>query len=636
MFLDEIGEVAPTVQAKLLRALQEREIRRVGGERTIKVQRPRRRGDQPRSARGGRRRARSARTSYFRLGAFVITVPPLRDRREDIPPLVHEFCPRAAARMKKDVRDGVGRRDDGADELPLAGQRPRARARDRARRDPRPRAEHPRPRAAAGGHRRSRAGGPATTRSICTSRSAALIERALERFSGNRRKAADGAEHQHGHAVAEDGSNTAFQSETAVAAGNAAFLRYPAFPACPRPRPGGVCLASDDGALREFRERERSQQMQIVVEGDPSIGEQATTYAEYRLFTALARIGGESSVAGARVVLQSSPRPDGGGERVSCSLTVTRHGAEDFGFRPPDRMPAPPSTGPSTAWHAEARSRSPFRPEPCVMMPSVIVHPMESLASAGKGLVHAIAIARCHGAVLHVVYARPGSGGSTAAAAAAGRLTERLHQVVAAMGPRLPRVVAAVLDGHPVHAISTYAREASADLIVMERPRRPGRYWSARGSAGAIGRAAGCPVLAVPSAGGTAERPPDGMFRRIVSAVDFSEASARALHHALTVAQHSGGRITLLHVCDGCPSAATIAGRINRALDHLVPAEARAWCDVRVETIAGSPAETIVGAARRRAAGSRLSSGRRHGRCGTGSSPDPPPAACSGAPRVPC
>jgi transcriptional regulator with PAS, ATPase and Fis domain len=40
---------------------------------------------------------------YFRLGAFVIEVPPLRDRREDVPPLVHDFLRRASARMKKDV-----------------------------------------------------------------------------------------------------------------------------------------------------------------------------------------------------------------------------------------------------------------------------------------------------------------------------------------------------------------------------------------------------------------------------------------------------------------------------------------------------------------------------------------------------
>lgn len=102
LFLDEIGEVAPTVQAKLLRALQEREIRRVGAERDIKVN--------PRVIVATNRDLRAAvdgglfrEDLYFRLGAFVIAVPPLRERRDDIPALIHEFIRRSALRVKKEV-----------------------------------------------------------------------------------------------------------------------------------------------------------------------------------------------------------------------------------------------------------------------------------------------------------------------------------------------------------------------------------------------------------------------------------------------------------------------------------------------------------------------------------------------------
>jgi len=103
IFLDEIGEVAPTVQAKLLRALQEREIRRVGAERTIKVN--------ARVVAATNRDLKEAVAEgtfredlYFRLAAFVITVPPLRERRDDIPALVHEFVRRSAVRLKKDLK----------------------------------------------------------------------------------------------------------------------------------------------------------------------------------------------------------------------------------------------------------------------------------------------------------------------------------------------------------------------------------------------------------------------------------------------------------------------------------------------------------------------------------------------------
>ena len=103
IFLDEIGEVAATVQAKLLRALQEREIRRVGAERTIKVN-ARVVAATNRDLKDAVAKGTFREDLYFRLAAFIITVPPLRARREDIPPLVHEFVRRSAARLKKEIK----------------------------------------------------------------------------------------------------------------------------------------------------------------------------------------------------------------------------------------------------------------------------------------------------------------------------------------------------------------------------------------------------------------------------------------------------------------------------------------------------------------------------------------------------
>jgi DNA-binding NtrC family response regulator len=104
IFLDEVGEVAPTIQAKLLRALQEREIRRVGAERTIKIS-ARVVAATNRDLKDAVARGTFREDLYFRLAAFIITVPPLRERRDDIPALVHEFVRRSATRLKKDVKN---------------------------------------------------------------------------------------------------------------------------------------------------------------------------------------------------------------------------------------------------------------------------------------------------------------------------------------------------------------------------------------------------------------------------------------------------------------------------------------------------------------------------------------------------
>lgn len=102
LFLDEVGEMTPALQAKLLRALQEKEIRRVGGERAIRVQ--------ARVVAATNRRLRAEVDAgrfredlFFRLSAFEIVVPPLRERREAIPALAQAFLQRAAVRFGKSV-----------------------------------------------------------------------------------------------------------------------------------------------------------------------------------------------------------------------------------------------------------------------------------------------------------------------------------------------------------------------------------------------------------------------------------------------------------------------------------------------------------------------------------------------------
>lgn len=97
LFLDEIGELPLSAQAKLLRALQEKEIERIGGKGPIKVNVrviAATNSDLQRAVRKGDFRS----DLYFRLNVFPIDIPPLRERKEDIPALVNHFLKKHAAR----------------------------------------------------------------------------------------------------------------------------------------------------------------------------------------------------------------------------------------------------------------------------------------------------------------------------------------------------------------------------------------------------------------------------------------------------------------------------------------------------------------------------------------------------------
>jgi len=95
IFLDEIGDMSPKTQAKVLRVLQEQEVERLGSARTIKVD-VRVIAATNKNLEDAISRGEFREDLFFRLNVIPIVVPPLRERREDIPRLVQHFAKRTA------------------------------------------------------------------------------------------------------------------------------------------------------------------------------------------------------------------------------------------------------------------------------------------------------------------------------------------------------------------------------------------------------------------------------------------------------------------------------------------------------------------------------------------------------------
>jgi nucleotide-binding universal stress UspA family protein len=242
---------------------------------------------------------------------------------------------------------------------------------------------------------------------------------------------------------------------------------------------------------------------------------------------------------------------------------------------------------------------------------SLIVSPVDFSVAGEAALGRALALARWHDSDLHVLYVQPGRAGQGASGATSADdpYLGRLAKFISSSNSEGVAVTPVVITGDPVSAVADYARVNAADLVIVgQNGRRGSRFWRSGVLATDLARAVESPTLTV-SKESNSSADAAASFNNILVAIDFSPASLRALNQALTLAQQSGGRVTLLHVMEGVPYETVYSGsrasqligeyrvrvdKVKHQLRALIPPDALNWIEVEVKVVSGVPHEAIV------------------------------------------
>lgn len=248
-----------------------------------------------------------------------------------------------------------------------------------------------------------------------------------------------------------------------------------------------------------------------------------------------------------------------------------------------------------------------------------VLCPTDFSDCAFKAVRHASAIARWHGADLHVLHVAvdvvapaQATGGPmplVIVRETSAEIERRLHDWLGEAGVPDAGTTVVARDGEPARAIVRYTREAAIDVVVLGTEGLNRVERAALGSvAERVLHHAPCPVLTIPPGAEKASEHPAVAFERILCAVDFSEQSQAAVAMALSIARENQGNLTLLHVLETLTEeeARLVAHyrvgefvemrrrELAAELKTLIPDSARPWCKAVVLVELGRPAQIIL------------------------------------------